>query len=293
MTITLRGLRKGRTPTVDLGRLLRGGREAAAEPVDMGEIQDRAGEVQARLGESLAAIGDTITDMTGEVGRAVGGRLEDLRERLPDRLPDRLSLDQVPRIRIERRPTNAERIRSVLGTGVVAAAAVGLGALLAFLLDPIRGRARRARARDRAAAMARRTGRGVQRTGRIVASNLAGLRERAVHMDDVADLPNDATLAHKVESVLFRDRAVDKGRINVNAEDGLVVLRGVAGTTDQIRTLEARARDIPGVEDVENLLHLPGTPAPQEPPRYHATAATSRPMEMAGAGSGRGSGNGS
>jgi osmotically-inducible protein OsmY len=73
--------------------------------------------------------------------------------------------------------------------------------------------------------------------------------------------PNDVTLARKVESDLFRDPDVPKGRINVNAEGGIIVLRGELGRREQIEAVEAAVRRIPGVREVENLLHLPGTPA--------------------------------
>jgi osmotically-inducible protein OsmY len=45
----------------------------------------------------------------------------------------------------------------------------------------------------------------------------------------------------------------------VNAEDGVVVLRGEADTLEMIEDLASKAHDVQGVRDVENLLHLPGT----------------------------------
>jgi hyperosmotically inducible protein len=73
---------------------------------------------------------------------------------------------------------------------------------------------------------------------------------------------DDTTITRKVESVLFRDDSIDKGKINVNTADGVVWLRGEAHTPEQIKQLEAQAREIPEVKQVENLLHLPKTPAP-------------------------------
>jgi hypothetical protein len=72
---------------------------------------------------------------------------------------------------------------------------------------------------------------------------------------------DDVTITRKVETVLFRGRAVDKGKISVNTANGVVSLRGEAKTPEQIKQLEAKAREIPEVKDVENLLHLPKTPA--------------------------------
>jgi hypothetical protein len=72
----------------------------------------------------------------------------------------------------------------------------------------------------------------------------------------------DATITSKVESELFREPRVDKGKIDVNTVDGVVYLRGEARTPEQIKDLEAKTAKIPEVKGVENLLHLPKTPAP-------------------------------
>ncbi len=72
----------------------------------------------------------------------------------------------------------------------------------------------------------------------------------------------DGALADKVESVLFSDPSVPKGKIDINAVGRDVYLRGEAKTPDMIKALERRAKAIPEVDQVENLLHLPKTPAP-------------------------------
>ena len=73
---------------------------------------------------------------------------------------------------------------------------------------------------------------------------------------------DDATLKDKVESELFRDEHEVKGAINVNAQEGVVQLRGQLPSQDLIDALVARTSKIRGVRDVENLLHTPGTEAP-------------------------------
>lgn len=87
---------------------------------------------------------------------------------------------------------------------------------------------------------------------------------------------DDATITDKVETILFRDKSVDKGKIDVNTANGKVWLRGEARTPEQIKELEAKARQVPEVRDVENLLHLPKTPANKrekrhQPPRQRTT----------------------
>jgi hypothetical protein len=73
---------------------------------------------------------------------------------------------------------------------------------------------------------------------------------------------DDVTITRKVETEIFRGSKVNKGKISVNTADGVVWLRGEAKTPEQIKDLEARAGAIPEVKRVENLLHLPKTPAP-------------------------------
>jgi osmotically-inducible protein OsmY len=53
---------------------------------------------------------------------------------------------------------------------------------------------------------------------------------------------------------------VPKGKININVEHGVAVLRGQLDQPEQIRDLEDAARKVPGIKDVESLLHLPNTP---------------------------------
>jgi hypothetical protein len=72
---------------------------------------------------------------------------------------------------------------------------------------------------------------------------------------------DDNTLARKVETELFRSPRSPKATVDVNVVEGIVQLRGTVKTPNQIKTLEARARAIPEVRDVDNLLHLVRTDA--------------------------------
>jgi osmotically-inducible protein OsmY len=141
-------------------------------------------------------------------------------------------------------------------------ALVGLlgGGILAVLLSPLRawvwGRVRRTwNGTDGADTT------GIIQTARQGASR-ASDRVRRRTPNDTSEV-DDATLVDKVESEIFRDPTAPKGRININAERGRVVLRGEVDQPEQISALEAAVREVPGVKDVENLLHLPGTSAPQ------------------------------
>ncbi|TMJ96930.1 MAG: BON domain-containing protein [Actinobacteria bacterium] len=141
-----------------------------------------------------------------------------------------------------------------------------LGAALAYLFDPDSGRRRRALARDRSAGTVRSGRRQSGRLVRRVSSDARGVTRKLQHRGQKQKpQPNDATLARTVESEIFRDPDVPKGKIDVNAENGIVFLRGEAERPEMIDDLEQQVRKVPGVQGVENLLHLPGEPAPARP----------------------------
>lgn len=73
---------------------------------------------------------------------------------------------------------------------------------------------------------------------------------------------DDVTIARKVESTIFRGRSTLKGSVDVNVAHGVVELRGTVKRPEQVRALEAAARAVPEVKDVENLLVTKGTPSP-------------------------------
>lgn len=139
---------------------------------------------------------------------------------------------------------------------------VAAGAALAWLLDPQSGRRRRAVLSDRVGAFFRRGARSGGRTARGVASGAYGLKQKATHLREQPKDFDDQTLKAKVETELFRAADSPKGQIAVNAQQGIVQLRGEVGSPEMIDELVARARKVNGVREVENLLHLPGSPAP-------------------------------
>jgi osmotically-inducible protein OsmY len=157
------------------------------------------------------------------------------------------------------------RISSV-ATFVAGAAA---GAAGAYFLDPESGRRRRNQARDQGAAKAREAAGEASRR----ASYAAGKAQGAVA--NVTPTPpgegklsdvDDAALAHKVETEIFRPSDAPKGSVNVNAQDGVVYLRGEIADQGWIDRLVSDASKVDGVRRVENLLHRPGETAPTGAP---------------------------
>ena len=146
--------------------------------------------------------------------------------------------------------------------GAFAAGAATGGATL-FFLDSVSGRRRRRHSTDRAAGSLRRTWRRTRASGetRAGAATL-GTAKRVRHRSETPRDFDDATLARKVESELFRDPSVPKGQISINAQRGVVQLRGEVPTVGMVTELIERTRRIQGVRDVESLLHLHGVDAP-------------------------------
>jgi osmotically-inducible protein OsmY len=137
-----------------------------------------------------------------------------------------------------------------------------LGAALAYFFDKDNGNRRRKTAADRAGAFFRQRSRQAARVGRGVAAGASGAKQKVAHRQEAdKEQPDDVTLARKVETEIFRGADVPKGKINVNAENGVVYLRGEADRPELINELVDKARNVQGVREVENLLHLPDTPA--------------------------------
>ena len=167
-----------------------------------------------------------------------------------------------------RRKRNRARVASVWP--LLAAAATSMGVM--YLWDPDRGRRRRITARDRLSATVRRSGKRLRRFRRHTSAELYGIRQKATHLRPRdPSTPDDVTLTRRVESEIFRDPHVPKGRINLSAENGVIVLRGALDRPEQITALERAARRVHGVRQVENLLHLTGSPAPNKAAARAAT----------------------
>ena len=145
-------------------------------------------------------------------------------------------------------------------------AGLAIGGTAVYLLDPQQGPQRRVQARTHLTATTGPAVAAVLQTVQRNAPRASGLtqqvQQRTQRTSTDKDGLDDATLVDRVESMIFRDPAVPRGRMNINAEQGRVVLRGEVDQPEQISAVEAAVRAVPGVRDVENLLHLPDTPAP-------------------------------
>jgi osmotically-inducible protein OsmY len=139
------------------------------------------------------------------------------------------------------------------------------GAAAAWFLDPNEGARRRSVAQDKAMKYARKGADEAQAKAQYAGGAVKGAAAQAVPgggREDAGERLNDPALAAKVESEIFRDAEAPKGDVSVNVEDGVVYLRGQVDSPETIEQLERAAGAVEGVRGVENLLHLPGEPAP-------------------------------
>ncbi len=142
-------------------------------------------------------------------------------------------------------------------TSFLLGAVTGAGAM--YVLDPDRGATRRTMAMDR---VRKRAGNAQDN----VSGTLDMVTDRA--MGAVADaLPdrkpeNDQTLVSKIRSEVLGAADYRGYTINVDAADGCVTIRGQVDDPAHRDAIAEAVGGVTGVEDVQNLLHLPGEPAP-------------------------------
>ena len=148
-------------------------------------------------------------------------------------------------------------------TGFLAGAAAG--AATAYFLDPQGGARRRNETRDKVVSRAKSGAGNVAETAKQAAGRARGTAAGATPTMPWSEQPDDVTLARKVETEIFRSDDAPKGAVSVNAENGVVFLRGAVEDGAWIERFEAETRKVAGVKEVRNLLHLPGTEAPVAP----------------------------
>lgn len=150
------------------------------------------------------------------------------------------------------------------------------GAAAQYFLDPISGRRRRAQTKDQALARVRRPARGaedqLQKKRTLIRDRAKGLAHEARTAPEEEIPEDDRTLVNKIRSEVLGGEAWQPYTINVNANNGTVTLRGQVDSADQIEELGREVSQVPGTFRVENLLHLPGDPAPNVDEALQASA---------------------
>src|SRR5918999_1660898 len=140
---------------------------------------------------------------------------------------------------------------------------VGASVAAAYFLDPSRGKERRARIQQRVGGMLRRGSDRASSKSQFLAGKTRGVKEQLTGSGR-EEVPNDQTLAAKVQSEVLGGSTYPKGKVNVTVEGGIVTLRGEVDSADQAASLEQEVRKVNGVIDVRSFLHLPGEIPPNK-----------------------------
>jgi osmotically-inducible protein OsmY len=219
--------------------------------VDLKQMRD---EVADRVGRAAKELGSGAGQAVRELGGGAGNAARELGATAEESLNTQI-----------RKQTRAAR-RRVSGRGgrsrlpILAGAAAGAAA--AYFFDPERGHARRTQFVDWSGARLRRGWKALNQLGARTGANAAAFPQRMVSLRSGPRPADDLTLRDRVESEVFRSADVPKGQINLDVESGVVTIRGQVDSALQIASVEKAVLKVPGVEGVENLLHVDGTPAP-------------------------------
>lgn len=134
------------------------------------------------------------------------------------------------------------KVLRIAAIGAMAAAAM-------YLLDPDRGRSRRARLGDQAEAVARRAGERAKAQVEYQKGVVQGLAHDVTEPFRPTPEFDDHTLVQKVRSEALGRWAGRKKDIEIDVENGVVTLHGTADP-DQVGELVRLVESVPGVTSV-------------------------------------------
>lgn len=138
-----------------------------------------------------------------------------------------------------------------MNKGLTFGAGLGLGTGLMFLLDPARGKRRRALLRDKCVWSARKTGQAAQITARDLRNRAQGIASSVQSTFKSAPV-DDAKLTDRVRSKLGRVVS-HPGAIRVEVRDGVVSLGGPV-LLEEVPHLLTAVNRVSGVKEVVNDL---------------------------------------
>lgn len=137
--------------------------------------------------------------------------------------------------------------------GLTLLSGIGIGAALMYVLDPDRGRRRRALMKDKARHLTNKAADEAGKMSRDLSNRIKGLvaETRASLTED--EIPDDV-LVDRVKAVMGHV-AAHHGAIEVTARNGVVVLSGKA-LVNELPALIAAVRDVRGVKEVASDLQV-------------------------------------
>lgn len=129
---------------------------------------------------------------------------------------------------------------------------IGVGAVLAYLFDPVSGRSRRARLSDQAAARARDLFEAAGKEARYRAGKAKGVVHEIISSEEAPE--SDEDLLQKIRSEALGPAPGSLGHVDIEVEDGEVCLTGTSKDPSAEEDLAHRIRRVTGVRSVTNDL---------------------------------------
>lgn len=261
------GMRRGRHAISGIGAALGGVTER------LGGVTGRLGDVTGRLGSGMSHLGENVSahlshlaEMGHRGAQHAGQRMQDgaedwlgkgssLFSEAGHALSDKAGAlwESMRHRRVseqeEHETTSAHAAVSLLAT---AATAIGVGAILMYLMDPEMGRTRRKFAGDKVRGGIHELKETARGRAEDLRNRISGYAQEARSALRSAEPADDRTLEARIRSELghVSDQV---GQITVEVHDGNVTLRGSAAD-DAAEKLIAAARAISGVQSVEDQL---------------------------------------
>jgi hypothetical protein len=155
---------------------------------------------------------------------------------------------------------------SIIRTLGILVGGLGLGAALMYVLDPERGKRRRAIVRDKALSGAHHAGDRIAAHSRDLSNRARGIAAE-LKSRTKSEETNDAVLEERVRAELGRVVA-RPASVEIAAVAGTVLLTGTV-LTNEVADLLTAVRGVAGVEDVENRLEVYETPEDVRRPAAH------------------------
>jgi BON domain len=147
-------------------------------------------------------------------------------------------------------PNHSDSIIRTLG---ILVGGLGLGAALMYVLDPERGKRRRALVRDKALSGAHEAGERIAARSRDLSNRARGVAANLESRKKSLE-PYDRVLEERVRAEMGRAVARPSS-VEVTADAGRIWLTG-AVQTGEVDDLLSTVRGVPGVKDVENRLEV-------------------------------------
>jgi len=138
----------------------------------------------------------------------------------------------------------------------------GVGAACAYLFDPERGPARRARLTDQVNSAIQKGKAKVERKQRYDTGVAVGEMAEA-HGAGTLRPADDIEVVNGIKQVLAA-MSFSTSDVTVEVVNGKTTLRGQVADPEQLLQIESEVTKVPGVSEIRSFLHLEGTPAPNK-----------------------------